>query len=96
MSSRLVVGFLVWVFLRLPFCDLQEIWYVVECAVRSFELGDQGLVAARGLEAVERGVWVDADRVVPQILPPLYPDAGRLARSLDAPFQVLDGGGSGV
>src|SRR4051812_19667012 len=65
LSSRLIVGFLVLVFLRVPFGDLQEVWFVVECAVHSFELGDLGLVAARGLEAVDRGVWVDADRVVP-------------------------------
>ena len=65
MAARLVVGFLVWVFLRVSFGDLKEVRYVVECAVCSFELGNQGLVAARGLEAVDCGVWVDADRVVP-------------------------------
>ena len=65
MTTRLVVGFLIWVFLRVPFGDLKEVRYVVECAGMSFELGDQGLVAARGLEAVDRGVRVDAGRVVP-------------------------------
>ena len=65
MTSRLVVGFLVWVFLRIPFGDLEEVRNVIECARVSLELGDQRLVAARGLEAVDRGVWVDADRVVP-------------------------------
>ena len=65
MASRLVVGFLVWIFLRVLFGDLEEVWYVFEHARMSLELGDQGLVAARGLEAVDRSVWVDADRVVP-------------------------------
>ena len=96
MASRLVVGFLVWVFLRVSFGDLEEVGDVVECARVSLELCDQGLVAARGLEAMDRGVRVDADRVVLEFLPPLDPVAGRLAGSLDASLQVLDGGGAGV
>ena len=45
---------------------------------------------------MDRGVRVDADRVVPEFLPPLDPVAGRLAGSLDASLQVLDSGGAGV
>ena len=40
LTSRLVVGFLVWVFLRVSFGDLKEVRYVVECAGMSLELGD--------------------------------------------------------
>src|SRR3954466_10374533 len=45
---------------------------------------------------MDRGVRVDTARVVPKLLPPLDPVAGRLAESLDAPLQVLNSGSAGV
>jgi hypothetical protein len=51
-----------------------------------------GLVAAGGLEAVDRRIGSNTGYFHPQILPHLYPSTGRLAGALDTVLEVLDGG----
>ena len=63
--SRLVVEVLVGIFLRVALGDLEEVGDVVERPVDPLDLGDQGFVSARVLEAVYRRVWVDAGGVYP-------------------------------
>jgi hypothetical protein len=64
-SAEFVIGVLVWVFLSIVLGNLDEVRDRVDCPVEPFDLGDQGLIFASVLEAVDCGIGVDVGCVHP-------------------------------